>query len=206
MIQILGNPKSGCDGVTRREALNVGGLSLFGLTLPQVVDMNLPVEGIFHNLAIISIDKRYPGHAKKVMHAIWGLGQLAFTKIVIIVDKDVNVHDLREVCWKVGVNIDPKYDCLLTEGIADVLDFDRPPARTVRQAGDDATRKWAEEGYPWVWPDPCVFPAEVQARTTYLRSPSSPYGENAPGIRTIWPTACSISSRNSPPNPARCSS
>ncbi len=139
-------------------------------TLPELVDMNLPVEGIFHNLAIVSIDKRYPGHAKKVMHAIWGLGQLAFTKIVIVVDKDVNVHDLSEVLWKVGCNIDPKHDCLLTEGIADVLDFAaRQPAQSGK-LGIDATRKWAEEGYPWVWPEECRMPAELIERLAPLLS------------------------------------
>ena len=75
--------------------------------LPEIVDMNLPVEGIFHNLAIVSIDKRYPGHAQKVMHALWGFGQLMFTKVVVIVDKDVNVQNLKEVTWRVGVSIDP---------------------------------------------------------------------------------------------------
>ncbi len=139
-------------------------LPLVKMTLPEIVDMNLPIEGIFHNLAIISIKKKYPGHAKKVMHAIWGLGQLMFTKVVVIVDDDVNVHDLREVMWKVGVSFDPKYDVLLSEGPADTLDF---AVRTLDYGGKlgiDATRKWKEEGYPFDWPEECKMTEEVKKR------------------------------------------
>ena len=82
-------------------------LPLIQKTHPEIVDMHFPAEGIFHNLVIISIDKRYPGHARKIMSAFWGLGQLMFSKTVVIVDKDVNVHDLREVAWIVGTHMDP---------------------------------------------------------------------------------------------------
>ena len=82
-------------------------LPLVRLVIPEIVDMNLPVHGVFHNFAIVSIRKRYPGQARKVMHAIWGTGQLMFTKYVIVVDADVDVHDLSEVLWRVGANTDP---------------------------------------------------------------------------------------------------
>src|SRR5204863_10058239 len=101
-------------------------LPLLRVTLPEIVDMNLPVHGVFHNLAIISIKKEYPAHARKVMHALWGLGQMMFTKILMVVDHDVNVHDLSEVTWIVGNHIDPKRDTVFVEGPVDVLDHAAP--------------------------------------------------------------------------------
>ncbi|MBI4552302.1 MAG: menaquinone biosynthesis decarboxylase [Candidatus Latescibacteria bacterium] len=143
-------------------------LPLIRTTLPEVVDMDLPIEGIFHNLAIVSIDKRYPGHAKKVMHAIWGLGQLMFTKVVIVVDKDVNVHDMREVVWRVGVSIDPRRDVILSEGPCDVLDFAAQFPDYSGKLGIDATTKWPEEGFTRGWPDILRMPDEVSQRVDEL--------------------------------------
>ncbi|MCC6442078.1 MAG: menaquinone biosynthesis decarboxylase [Armatimonadetes bacterium] len=139
-------------------------LPLIRKTLPEIVDMNLPVEGIFHNLAIISIDKRYPGHARKVMHAVWGLGQLMFTKVVIIVDKDCNVQDMREVIWKVGTHLDPKRDCMISEGPTDVLDHSAMYTDWGGKLGIDATRKWPEEGYTRTWPDVLKMSSDVKER------------------------------------------
>ncbi|MBI3921892.1 MAG: menaquinone biosynthesis decarboxylase [Armatimonadetes bacterium] len=139
-------------------------LPLIRTSIPEIVDINLPIEGIFHNLAIVSIDKRYPGHAKKVMHAIWGLGQLMFTKIIIVVDKDVNVQDLREVVWKVGVRIDPKYDVVLSEGPCDDLDFAAYTHGYSGKLGIDATRKWPQEGFTRGWPDECLMEESVKKR------------------------------------------
>lgn len=139
-------------------------LPLIRTSIPEIVDINLPIEGIFHNLAIVSIDKRYPGHAKKVMHAIWGLGQLMFTKVIIVVDKDVNIQDLREVVWKVGVRIDPKYDVVLSEGPCDDLDFAAYTPAYSGKLGIDATIKWPEEGFNRGWPDECIMDAAVKQR------------------------------------------
>src|SRR5690606_14810700 len=97
-------------------------LPLLRKTLPEIVDMNMPAAGIFHNLLIISIDKRYPGHARKVMNAVWGLGQMMFTKVVVIVDKDVNVHNEAEVAWIVGTHFDPERDIQFTRGPVDDLE------------------------------------------------------------------------------------
>src|ERR1043165_5300596 len=97
-------------------------LPLIRLTFPEIIDINLPVHGVFHNLAIVSIKKEYPAHARKVMHGLWGLGQLMFTKVMIVVDHDVNVQDLAEVAWIVGNHIDPKRDVTFVEGPVDVLD------------------------------------------------------------------------------------
>jgi 4-hydroxy-3-polyprenylbenzoate decarboxylase len=132
-------------------------LPLVRVTLPEIVDMNLPVHGVFHNLAIISIKKEYPAHGRKVMHALWGLGQMMFTKTLIVVDHDVNVHDLAEVTWVVGNHIDPKRDTVFVEGPVDVLDHAAPRLGYGSKFGLDATRKWPSEGYEREWPDAIVM-------------------------------------------------
>jgi 4-hydroxy-3-polyprenylbenzoate decarboxylase len=132
-------------------------LPLLKLTLPEIVDMNLPVHGVFHNLAIISIRKEYPAHARKVMHALWGLGQMMFTKTLIIVDHDVNVHDLTEVTWVAGNHIDPKRDTIFVDGPVDVLDHAAAIMGHGSKMGIDATRKWRSEGFDREWPEPIVM-------------------------------------------------
>jgi 4-hydroxy-3-polyprenylbenzoate decarboxylase len=127
-------------------------LPMIRKTVPEIVDMHFPAEGIFHNLVIISIDKRYPGHARKIMNAVWGLGQLMFSKTVIVVDKEVNVHDVREVAWIVGTHIDPVRDVQMTKGPVDDLDDAAELPAYGGKMGIDATRKWASEGYTRSWP------------------------------------------------------
>jgi 4-hydroxy-3-polyprenylbenzoate decarboxylase len=137
-------------------------LPLVRVTLPEIVDMHLPVHGVFHNLAIISIKKEYPGHARKVMHALWGLGQMMFTKILVIVDHDVNVQDLSEVTWVVGNHIDPKRDAIFVEGPVDVLDHAAPVMGFGSKMGIDATRKWRSEGFEREWPDAIVMDEKIK--------------------------------------------
>jgi 4-hydroxy-3-polyprenylbenzoate decarboxylase len=132
-------------------------LPLLRVTLPEIVDMNLPVHGVFHNLAILSIKKEYPAHGRKVMHALWGLGQMMFTKTLIIVDHDVNVHDLSEVTWVAGNNIDPKRDTVFVEGPVDVLDHAAPMLGYGSKFGIDATRKWPSEGVERGWPEAIIM-------------------------------------------------
>ena len=127
-------------------------LPLLQKTHPEIVDMHFPAEGIFHNLVIMSIDKRYPGHARKIMSAVWGLGQLMFSKTVVIVDKDVDVHNLREVAWIVGTHLDPSRDVQMTKGPLDDLDDACDLPAYGGKMGIDATRKWASEGYTRTWP------------------------------------------------------
>ena len=127
-------------------------LPLIQKTHPEIVDMHFPAEGIFHNLVIISIDKRYPGHARKIMSAVWGLGQLMFSKTVVIVDKDVDVHNVREVVWIVGTHMDPSRDVQMTKGPLDDLDDACDLPAYGGKMGIDATRKWASEGYTRAWP------------------------------------------------------
>jgi 4-hydroxy-3-polyprenylbenzoate decarboxylase len=137
-------------------------LPLLRITLPEIVDMNLPVHGVFHNLAIISIKKAYPAHARKVMHALWGLGQMMFTKTLIVVDDDVNVHDLAEVAWVTGNHIDPKRDMVFVEGPVDVLDHAAPILAYGSKVGIDATRKWRGEGFEREWPSAIVMDQETK--------------------------------------------
>ncbi len=121
--------------------------------IPEVIDMNLPLEGVFHNCAIISIDKQYPGHANKVISAIWGLGQMMFTKFVIIVDSDVDVHNLSEISWKIFNNTDPSRDCFITKGPLDILDHSCNLLGFGGKMGIDATKKWKTEGFNREWPE-----------------------------------------------------
>ncbi len=132
-------------------------LPLLRLTFPEIVDMNLPVHGVFHNLAVVSIKKEYPAHARKIMHALWGMGQMMFTKILIIVDHDINVHDLAEVTWVAGNHIDPKRDTVFVEGPVDVLDHAAPLMGYGSKMGIDATRKWRSEGFEREWPEPITM-------------------------------------------------
>lgn len=132
-------------------------LPLLRLTFPEIVDMNLPVHGVFHNLAVVSIKKEYPAHARKIMHGLWGMGQMMFTKIIIVVDHDVNVQDLAEVTWIAGNHIDPKRDVVFVEGPVDVLDHAAPLMGYGSKMGIDATRKWKSEGFEREWPEPIVM-------------------------------------------------
>ncbi len=136
-------------------------LPLIRKQLPEIVDMNLPIEGVFHNLAIVSIDKRYPGHARKVMYALWGMGQLSFTKIIIVMDKDVNIHDLSEVLWRIGNNVDPKRDVVILEGPLDVLEHASPIPAYGGKMGIDATKKWPSEGFTRPWPPEIKMSEEI---------------------------------------------
>jgi len=127
-------------------------LPMIRKTVPEIADMHFPAEGIFHNLVIVSIDKRYPGHARKIMNAFWGLGQLMFSKTIVVVDKDVNVHDVSEVAWIVGTHMDPVRDVQMTKGPVDDLDDAAELPSFGGKMGIDATRKWASEGYTRTWP------------------------------------------------------
>ena len=127
-------------------------LPLIRKTLPEIVDMSFPASGIFHNIVLISIDKRYPGHARKIMNAVWGLGQLMFSKTVIVVDKDVDVQNEAEVAWIVGTHYDPERDVQFTRGPVDDLEDASDLPAFGSKMGIDATRKWPSEGFKRTWP------------------------------------------------------
>lgn len=143
-------------------------LPLMRLQLPEVRDMAMPAEGIFHNLMLVSIRKSYPGHARKVMHAIWGLGQAMFSKCIVVVDEDVDVQNFSEVAWKALNNIDPQRDIEFVLGPVDSLDHASRLPNFGSKMGIDATKKWPAEGFTRPWPDVLRMPDEVQRRVDEL--------------------------------------
>jgi 4-hydroxy-3-polyprenylbenzoate decarboxylase len=138
-------------------------LPLMKLTIPEIVDINLPLEGVFHNLMIISIKKSYPGQARKVMNAIWSLGQAMFTKCIVVVDEDVDVQNIGDVTLKALNHIDPERDIQFTMGPVDSLDHASRLPNYGSKMGIDATRKWTTEGFTRPWPDEIVMDAKTKA-------------------------------------------
>jgi len=140
-------------------------LPIIKMIHPEIVDMNLPVEAAFHNLAIVSIKKRYPGHAKKVMFALWSMGMLSLTKVVIVVDSDVNVHNMQEVIWAVTTRFDPAKDVvIIPDAPIDSLDHSTYKQNLGGKLGIDATKKWKEEGFEREWPDVVEMSPEVKKK------------------------------------------
>jgi 4-hydroxy-3-polyprenylbenzoate decarboxylase len=139
-------------------------LPLIRKTLPEIVDMAFPPAGIFHNIVIVSIDKRYPGHARKIMSAFWGLGQLMFSKCIIVVDKDVNAQDFEEVAWVVGTHVDPARDIEITRGPVDDLDDAAMFQSFGGKMGIDATRKGPSEGVTREFPGRLVTTESARRR------------------------------------------
>jgi len=143
-------------------------LPLMRLQLPEIRDICMPAEGIFHNLMLVAMRKSYPGHARKVMSAIWGLGQAMFTKCIVVVDEDVDVQNVREVVWKALNNIDPERDIQFTMGPVDSLDHSSRLPNYGSKMGIDATRKWPGEGFTRPWPGVIKMPEGVKRRVDEL--------------------------------------
>jgi len=143
-------------------------LPLMRLTLPEIVDINLPIEGCFHNLMMVSIRKSYPGQARKVMNGIWSLGQAMFTKCIIVVDEDVDVQNIAEVVLRVSNNIDPERDIEFTLGPIDSLDHASRQPNYGSKMGIDATRKWKTEGFDRPWPDEIKMSEEVKKKVDQM--------------------------------------
>ncbi len=139
-------------------------LPLIKFNLPEVVDYNLPVSGCFHNFCFVSIKKRYPGHAYKVMDALWGMGQMMFTKNIVVFDEWVNVQDIDEVLWIWGNNVDPSRDIVIKKGVIDVLDHSTDYVGFGGKMGIDATTKWKEEGYKREWPEVIKMDEKVKEK------------------------------------------
>src|SRR4051812_41626832 len=138
-------------------------LPLMRVTIPEIVDVNLPVEGVFHNLMLVSIKKSYPGQARKVMNAIWSLGQAMFTKVVVVVDEDVDVQDIADVTLKALNHIDPERDIQFMLGPVDSLDHASRLPNFGSKMGIDATRKWPAEGFMRPWPDEIQMDEKTKA-------------------------------------------
>jgi 4-hydroxy-3-polyprenylbenzoate decarboxylase len=143
-------------------------LPLMKMQLPEVRDICMPAEGVFHNLILISIRKSYPGQARKVMHAIWGLGQAMFSKVIVVVDEDVDVQNVKEVTWKALNNIDPERDIEFVHGPVDSLDHASRMPNYGSKMGVDATSKWPSEGFARRWPAVIEMSTEVKARVDSL--------------------------------------
>ena len=139
-------------------------LPLMKMQYPEIVDVAMPAEGIVHNLMIVAIRKSYPGHAQKIMNAIWSLGQAMFTKVIVVVDHDVDIHNFSEVTWKALCALDPERDVQFSLGPVDTLDHAARMQDFGSKMGIDATRKWASEGFARPWPDELVVDAETKAR------------------------------------------
>jgi 4-hydroxy-3-polyprenylbenzoate decarboxylase len=142
-------------------------LPIIRLMLPEVVDMNMPAEGVFHNLVIVSIRKRYPGQARKVMLALWGMGLMMLAKTIVVVSEHVNVHDLSEVAWRATGNIDPRRDLMIIEGPMDDLDHASMRHRFGGKLGVDATEKSPLDDVTQAWPDEIVMTDEIRERVTH---------------------------------------
>lgn len=143
-------------------------LPVLKMNFPEIVDIALPAEGVFHNLVFVSIKKTYPMQAYKIMHGLWGMGQMMFTKYVVVVDDDVNVHDTREVLFRLCANTDPQRDCIFTRGPADVLDHATSELGIGTKLGIDATRKLPGEGFKRPWPPLIRMDESIQRKIEAL--------------------------------------
>jgi len=139
-------------------------LPLLKLTVPEIVDYHMPAEGIFHNLVFVSIDKQYPGQAYKVMNALWGQGLMSLAKVIVVLDKEVNVRNVQEAWWVALNHIDPERDTRFSMGPIDVLDHSSRGFTYGSKMGIDATRKWPEEGFTRNWPKVIEMNTETKRR------------------------------------------
>lgn len=143
-------------------------LPLMKMQIPEIRDMAMPAEGVFHNLMLLSIRKSYPGQARKVMHAIWGLGQAMFTKVIVVVDDDVDVQNYSEVAWRALNNIDPERDIEFVHGPVDSLDHASRLPDFGSKMGIDATKKWPQEGFQRRWPEVLKMDGDVKRRVSEM--------------------------------------
>jgi 4-hydroxy-3-polyprenylbenzoate decarboxylase len=139
-------------------------LPLLRLTVPEIVDYHMPAPGIFHNLVFVSIDKQYPGQAYKVMNALWGQGLMSLAKVLVVVDREVNVRNPDETWWIALNNIDPERDVRFSMGPMDVLDHSSRGFTYGSKMGIDGTRKWKEEGFTREWPELITMDADTKRR------------------------------------------
>jgi len=143
-------------------------LPVLKMNFPELVDLALPAEGVFHNLVFVSLKKQYPYQAFKLMHGLWGAGQMMFTKMIVAVDAQVNVHDTSEVLFYLGANVDPERDMIFIKGPSDSLDHATSLSNMGSHVGIDATRKLAGEGHTRGWPEECRSTPEAVAKAREL--------------------------------------
>ncbi len=161
-------------GIPPMEDFYIGGASvklflpIFKMNFPEIVDIALPAEGVFHNLVFVSIKKTYPMQAYKIMHGLWGMGQMMFTKYIVVVDAGVNVHNTSEVLFHLTANTDPQRDSIFTKGPSDVLDHATTEMAIGSKLGIDATKKLPGEGFKRVWPPLIKMDESVKAKVEKL--------------------------------------
>ncbi len=164
-------------GIPPMEDFYIGGASvklflpIFTMNFPEIVDIALPAEGVFHNLVFVSIKKTYPMQAYKIMHGLWGMGQMMFTKYIVVVDDDVDVHNTSEVLFRLCANTDPQRDSIFTKGPSDVLDHATSEIASGSKLGIDATKKLPGEGFKRPWPPLIKMDAAVKAKVEKLFNP-----------------------------------
>jgi len=165
-------------GIPPMEDFYIGGASvklflpIFKMNFPEIVDIALPAEGVFHNLVLVSIRKTYPMQAYKIMHGLWGMGQMMFSKYIIVVDDDVNVHNTSEVLFRLCANTDPQRDSIFTKGPSDVLDHATSEIASGSKLGMDATKKIPGEGFKRPWPPLIQMDAAVKAKVdAFFKTP-----------------------------------
>ncbi len=161
-------------GIPPMEDFYIGGASvklflpIFKMNFPEIMDIALPAEGTFHNLVFVSIKKTYPMQAYKIMHGLWGMGQMMFTKYIVVVDADVNVHNTSEVLFHLFANTDPQRDSIFTKGPSDVLDHATSEIASGSKQGFDATKKLPGEGFKRPWPPLIKMDEDVRAKVDSL--------------------------------------
>ena len=161
-------------GIPPMEDFYIGGASvklflpIFKMNFPEIVDIALPAEGVFHNLVFVSIKKTYPMQAYKIMHGLWGMGQMMFTKYIVVVDAGVNVHNTSEVLFHLTANTDPQRDSIFTKGPSDVLDHATSEIASGSKLGIDATKKIPGEGFKRAWPPLIKMDESVKAKVEKL--------------------------------------
>jgi len=143
-------------------------LPIFQMNFPEIVDIALPAEGVFHNLVFVSIKKTYPMQAYKIMHGLWGMGQMMFSKYIVVVDAEVDVHNTSEVLFHLTANTDPQRDSIFTKGPSDVLDHATSEIAIGSKLGFDATKKLPGEGFKRAWPPLIKMDAAVKAKIDSL--------------------------------------
>ncbi|MEQ2006232.1 MAG: menaquinone biosynthesis decarboxylase [Limisphaerales bacterium] len=164
-------------GIPPMEDFYIGGASvklflpIFKMNFPEIVDLALPAEGVFHNLVFVSIRKTYPMQAYKIMHGLWGMGQMMFTKYIVVVDDDVDVHNTSEVLFRLCANTDPQRDSIFTKGPSDVLDHATSEIASGSKLGIDATKKLPGEGFKRPWPPLIKMDKSVKAKVEKLFNP-----------------------------------
>lgn len=180
-------------GIPPMEDFYMGGASvklflpIFKMNFPEIVDIALPAEGVFHNLVFVSIKKTYPMQAYKIMHGLWGMGQMMFTKYLVVVDDDVDVHNTSDVLFRMCANTDPQRDAIFTRGPADVLDHATSEVGIGTKMGIDATKKLPGEGFKRAWPPILKMDPAIKAKIETLLGSASSQQSTAPRPRTDSP-------------------